>query len=178
MGASPLFYCNLPNPDRHDRRMKRADAISQIEQIVTPVAAAAGLEIVDIELKGSGRHQMLLIVIDKPGGVTHADCELITREAGERIDAVDPIAGPYQMEVSSPGVERSLKKWKDWERSVGKKVKVVLKEPMLVGGVELKHFDGLLTRAQDQSLTVEPEGGAPVTFPFETVSRANLKFEW
>src|SRR6266702_2359177 len=116
--------------------MKRSEAISQIEQIVTPVAQAAGLEIVEIELKGSGRHQMLLIVIDKPGGVTHADCELITREAGERIDAVDPISGPYQMEVSSPGVERPLKKWKDWERSVGKKVKVVLKEPTLIGTAE------------------------------------------
>jgi ribosome maturation factor RimP len=162
--------------------MKRTEAVSQIEQIVAPVAEAAGLEIVDIDLKGSGRHQMLQIVIDKPGGVTHADCELITREAGERIDAADPISGPYQMEVSSPGVERALKKWKDWERFVGQKVKVVLKEPLAMPDqtkpVELKHFDGVVTSAENQSVTVELTGGEQVTFPFDQVSRANLKFEW
>ncbi len=190
--------------------MKRTDAISQIEQIVTPVALAAGLEIVEIELKGSGRHQMLLIVIDKPGGITHADCEIITREAGELIDAVDPISGPYQLEVSSPGVERPLKKWQDWERFVGQKVRVVLKQPLLAQGPppeaqaartevlpvksrpskalqakalqakeqELKHFDGVVSLAENQFVTVERETGEPVTFAFDQVSRAHLKFEW
>lgn len=158
--------------------MKRSEAISKIEQIVLPVAEAAGIEVVEIELKGAGRHQMLLIVIDKPGGVTHGDCELITREAGDQLDAVDPIAGPYQLEVSSPGVERALKKWKDWERFVGKKVKVVLKEPVLAGGAEVKHFDGVVSRSEDQTITVEQDSGVPVSFAFDQVSRANLKFEW
>jgi ribosome maturation factor RimP len=162
--------------------MKRTEAISQIEQIVAPVAEAAGLEIVEIELKGSGRHQMLQIVIDKPGGITHADCELITREAGEQLDAVDPIAGPYQLEVSSPGVERALKKWKDWERFTGQKVKVVLREPVTLPDsakpLEVKHFEGVVKSAENQSVTVELPGGKQVTFPFDQVSRANLKFEW
>lgn len=183
--------------------MKRTDAISQIQQIVTPVALAAGLEIVEIELKGSGRHQMLLIVIDKPGGITHTDCEIITREAGELIDAVDPISGPYQLEVSSPGVERPLKKWQDWERFVGQKVRVTLKQPAVAQAAatevlpvksrpskalqakavqaktqELKHFDGVVSRAENQSVTVERETGEPVTFAFDQVSRAHLKFEW
>jgi len=186
--------------------MKRTDAISRIEEIVAPVAQAAGLEIVEIELKGSGRHQMLLIVIDKPGGVTHGDCEIITREAGDLIDAVDPISGPYQLEVSSPGVERPLKKWQDWERFVGQKVKVVLKQPLSlarvanssasslaeeaaiasksrskgasVKAVETKHFDGIVSRAENQFVTVDLNGGEQVTFPFDQVSRANLKFEW
>ena len=171
--------------------MKRDEAISKIRQIAERVALAAGLEIVDVELKGSGRHQMLRIVIDKPGGVTHADCELITREAGEEIDAVDPIAGAYELEVSSPGVERPLKKWQDWERFTGQKVKVVLKEPLAgphegsnghakhpAKAVELKHFDGAITRAENQTVTVSLPDGTQVTFPFEQVSRANLKFEW
>jgi ribosome maturation factor RimP len=182
--------------------MKREEAISKIRQITERVAAAAGLEIVDVELKGSGRHQMLRIVIDKPEGVTHSDCEFITREAGDELDAVDPIAGPYELEVSSPGVERPLRKWQDWERFVGQKVKVVLKEPLARGGsggdeaaapsapplkgrakhpaklVELKHFDGAIARAENQTVTVDLPDGNQVTFPLEQVSRANLKFEW
>jgi ribosome maturation factor RimP len=220
VGASPLFYCILAGLHTIPAvgfTMKRTDVISQIEQIVAPVAQAAGLEIVEIELKGSGRHQMLLIVIDKPGGVTHGDCEIITREAGELIDAADPISGTYQLEVSSPGVERPLRKWQDWERFVGQKVKVVLKQPVSASASSeepeppalppeasgatgssskksksksaasksaasvpsgLKHFDGVVRRAEDQSLTVELSGGEQVTFPFDQVSRANLKFEW
>jgi ribosome maturation factor RimP len=158
--------------------VKRSDVIRKIEDIVIPVAEAAGIEVVEIDLKGSGRHQMLLIVIDKPEGVTHADCEYITRQASEKLDADDPISGSYQMEVSSPGVERPLKKWKDWERFTGKKVKVVLKEPLVPGDAGTKHFDGVVARAENQTVTVEPELGEPVTFSFDQVSRANLKFEW
>ena len=77
-GRKPTFLLAAGN-------MKRTDAISRIEEIIAPVALAAGLEIVEIELKGAGRHQMLRIVIDKPGGVTHGDCEIITREAGDLI---------------------------------------------------------------------------------------------
>lgn len=202
-------------PDQTAADMKRDEALSKIRQITERVAEAAGLEVVDVELKGSGRHQMLRIVIDKPGGITHADCELITREAGDELDAVDPISGPYELEVSSPGVERPLKKWQDWERFVGQKVKVVLREPVGAGrelaavgsetpevrsgtpgvrtpgvraqktpsrnpakSLELKTFDGAIAAAQNQTVTVTLSDGAEVTFPFELVSRANLKFEW
>jgi ribosome maturation factor RimP len=149
-----------------------------IERIAEAVAQRAGLEIVEVELKGGGANQLLRITIDKPvkgEGVTHTDCETVSREVGEAIDADDPITGPYSLEVTSPGVERKLKKWQDWERFRGEKAKVVLKDP--IG--DLKHFDGVIARtAEDRSVTVELEGGAEVTFPFEQVDRANLKFEW
>lgn len=151
-----------------------------VERIAEAVAARADLEIVDVELKGAGANQLLRITIDKPAnskgeGVTHADCETVSREVGDALDAEDPIAGPYSLEVTSPGVERKLKKWRDWERFRGEKAKIVLKEP--VG--DLKHFDGVIARtAEDGSVTVELAGGAEVTFPFEQVDRAHLKFEW
>jgi ribosome maturation factor RimP len=160
--------------------MKRNEAISKIEQIAEGVAMAGGLELVEVELKGSGRNQLLRIVIDKPGGVTHADCEFVSREAGALFDADDTLPGPYQLEVSSPGVERKLKKWQDWERFQGQKVKVVLKQP-LAG--DLKHFDGIISQtAADpggaHNVTVQLTDGKQVTFPMEQVDRANLKFEW
>jgi len=153
----------------------QVSAQAAVEHIAEVVGVRSGLEIVEVELKGAGRNQLLRITIDKPGGVTHTDCETVSREVGEALDADDPISGPYQLEVTSPGVERKLKKWQDWERFRGEKAKIVLKEP--VG--ELKHFDGVIARtAEDRSITVETSGGAEVTFPFDQVDRANLKFEW
>ncbi len=154
--------------------------ISKIADIAERAATPAGIEIVEVELKGSGRSHLLRIYIDKPEGVTHADCELVSRAVGAALDLEDPIPGTYELEVSSPGVERKLGKWQDWQRFAGKKVKVVLKEPLPLRerAAELKHFDGVISRAENQTVTVELTGGTNVTFPVEQVDRANLKFEW
>jgi ribosome maturation factor RimP len=156
--------------------MKREETISKITAIAEQAAAPAGIEIVEVELKGSGRSHLLRIYIDRPEGVTHADCELVSRGVSAVLDEEDPIPGSYELEVSSPGVERKLGKWQDWLRFSGKKVKVVLKEPLMPA--EPKHFDGVISRAEDHTVTVELTGGKEVTFPVEQVDRANLKFEW
>jgi ribosome maturation factor RimP len=160
--------------------MKREEIISKITALAEQAAAPAGIEIVEVELKGSGRSHLLRIYIDKPEGVSHADCELVSRAVGDALDLEDPIPGTYELEVSSPGVERKLGKWQDWQRFAGKKVKVVLKEPVPLheGAAALKHFDGVISRAENQTVTVELTGGSNVTFPVEQVDRANLKFEW
>jgi ribosome maturation factor RimP len=159
--------------------MNRNEAVSKIERIAER-AVPGGLEIVEVELKGSGRNQLVRIVIDKPGGVTHADCETVSHEVSGLLDAEDVIPSSYQLEVSSPGVERKLKKWQDWERFQGRKAKVVLRQP-LAG--DLKHFEGLISRAAVDSagartVTVELADGRQVAFPLEEVDRAHLKFEW
>jgi ribosome maturation factor RimP len=165
--------------------VKREEIIAKVEDIANRAAAAAGVELVECELKGSGRHQMLRLTIDKPEGVTHGDCETVSRQASDLLDAEDPIPGQYQLEVSSPGVERPLTKWPDWQRFQGQKAKVVLKEPLAAesGAAPLKHFEGVIAGAEASpegalSVTVELAGNRKVTFPFEQVSRANLKFDW
>jgi ribosome maturation factor RimP len=153
----------------------QASAQAELQRIVEAVASRLDLEVVDVELKGAGRNQLLRITIDKTGGVTHTDCETVSHEVSAVLDVNDPIPGAYQLEVTSPGVERKLKKWQDWERFQGEKAKVVLKEP--VG--HLKYFDGVIAQAsEDRSLTVALANGTQVTFPFEQVERANLKFDW
>lgn len=161
-----------------------ADARARVEQIAHAAAARLGLDIVEVELKGAGKNQLLRITIDraddipgddKPAGVTHEDCANISREVSAALDADDPIAGPYELEVSSPGVERKLNKWRDWERFRGQKAKIVLKEP----AGELKFFDGVIAQTtEDHNITVDLGAGSQVTFAFEQVERANLKFEW
>src|SRR4051794_11836525 len=110
--------------------MNRTEIVAKIVEIAERVAQPEGIEIVEAELKGAGRHQVLLIIIDKPSGVTHGDCEFISQQVGTILDVEDVIRGSYSLEVSSPGVERKLMKWKDWERFVGEKAKVVLREPV------------------------------------------------
>ncbi len=84
-------------------RPSLAGLTQRIEAIAEKAAAPAGIEIVEVELKGSGRNHLLRIYIDKPEGVTHADCEFVSREVGGVLDAEDPIPGSYELEVSSPG---------------------------------------------------------------------------
>ncbi len=171
--------------------MNRAETISRITAIAEQAAAPAGIEIVEVELKGSGHSHLLRIFIDRPEGVTHADCELVSRAVSAALDEEDPIPGHYELEVSSPGVERKLAKWQDWIRFCGKKVKVVLKEPVELEATneqktkiakrtqpELKSFDGTIAKAEDHTVTLALTGGEEVTFPLEQVDRANLKFEW
>jgi ribosome maturation factor RimP len=157
------------------KAMKKSETTAKVERAAEAAARRSGLELVEVELKGAGKSQLLRITIDKPGGVTHADCETVSREVSAELDADDPIPGTYQLEVTSPGVERKLKKWQDWERFRGQKAKIVLKEP----AGDLKHFDGVIVQtADDRTVTVELAAGRQVTFPFEQVDRANLKFEW
>jgi ribosome maturation factor RimP len=159
--------------------------VTRIREIVENVASAGGLEVVDVEVKGSGRNQLLRIFIDKPQGVTHSDCEAVSLQVGSLLDAEDILPGQYTLEVSSPGVERKLKKWKDFERFQGQRIKVVLREPLARtndvkanGKPGPKHFEGVLQSAQDGTLKLELAGGESVEFPFEQVDRANLKFDW
>src|SRR5271168_1593794 len=98
--------------------MNRTGIVAKIEEIAERVAQPEGIEIVEVDLKGAGRHQVLLIVIDrppdaaggvnadKPLGVSHGDCEFISQQVGTILDVEDVIKGAYNLEVSSPGVER------------------------------------------------------------------------
>jgi ribosome maturation factor RimP len=154
--------------------MSRQGALLKIEEIAGQVAVAAGVEIVEIELKGGGKNQFLRVSIDKPEGVTHTDCENISHQLGEILDAQDIIPAHYTLEVSSPGVERKLLKLKDFERFQGKKAKVVLREPV----ENQKHLEGTLVGIEDQEIALELAGGHRVHFPHNQVEKANLKFEW
>jgi ribosome maturation factor RimP len=154
--------------------MSKVAVLPKIEEIAGRVAEPLGIEIVEIELKGGGRNQFLRISIDKPEGVTHTDCETVSRQLGEALDTEDLIPAHYTLEVSSPGVERKLFKLKDFERFAGQKAKVVLREPV----ENLKTLEGRLSGVENGRIALELASGNRVQFPFAQVERANLKFEW
>jgi len=155
--------------------MSREEVTAKVLEIAERIGASEGLEIVEVQLLGGGAARVLRIFIDKPEGVTHADCEMISQNVGTILDVEDVIPGAhYTLEVSSPGVERKLTKPRDFERFVGKKVKVALREPI----ENQRHYMGTLKSFAEGILTLEPSPGKSVEVPFDQVEKANLKFEW
>lgn len=153
----------------------RTAVIEKVREIAERVGASEGIEIVDVQLLGGGGSRVLRIFIDKPEGVTHADCEFMSMNAGTILDVEDVIpGGRYTLEVSSPGVERKLTRPQEFQRFLGHKIKVSLRQA--VQGQ--KHWAGLLKSFAEGTITLEPAPGKSVEFPLEQVERANLKFEW
>jgi ribosome maturation factor RimP len=153
----------------------RAAAVEKIREIAERVAGREGMEIVDVQLLGGGASRVLRIVIDKPQGVSHADCEFISQNVGTILDVEDAVpGGSYTLEVSSPGVERRLSKPQEFERFSGRKTKVVLRQA--VEGQ--RHWAGLLKGIAEGIITLEPSPGKSLRFPLDQVEKANLKFEW
>ncbi len=146
----------------------------RIRGIVERVATSERMEVVDVELRGKGPRSLLRIFIDKPGGVTHRDCELISKQVGAILDVEDLIPTSYTLEVSSPGVERRLNRPSDYARFAGSKVRLRLKEPL---GTQ-RQLVGRLNGLENGVLTLTLAQGECVSVEYDSVERANLVFEW
>jgi len=148
---------------------------SKIEEIAQRVAGSEGIEVVEVEVKGGGMHRFVRISIDKPEGVTHGDCELISQQVGTILDVEDVVpGGRYTLEVSSPGVERKLLKPQDYQRFQGKKAKITLRDPL----EGRRNWEGTLAGIENGEVLVETAPGQSIRFPLDNVQKANLKFEW
>ena len=156
--------------------------LDHVRSIAERVAVSLGLELVEVELRGGGKSRMLRIFIDKPAGVTHEDCALMSREVSTILDVEDAVpGGPYVLEVSSPGLDRKLFRPADFERFQGSRVKLTTKDP--VNGN--RHFEGRLEHCAGGRLTLDlaearrkfrPRDQAPEKLEIElaNVERANL----
>ena len=116
------------------------------------------------------------ISIDKPEGVTHADCELISQQVGTILDVEDVVpGGHYTLEVSSPGVERKLLKPQDFRALSGEEGQ---DHACASRWRDRRNWEGTLAGFADGVITLETEPGKTVQFPLDQVQKANLKFEW
>jgi len=150
--------------------------IARVRDIAERVGERNGVEIVEVEFLGGGSHRHLRIFIDKPGGVSLADCETVSRSIENILDAEDVVPGEhYNLEVSSPGVERKLLKPRDFQRFAGQKASISLSEPV----EDRKHWEGTIRGLEEGDvITLEPAEGRLVHIPLQYVRKANLKFEW
>ncbi len=139
-----------------------------MRQLLEPVVTDLGYELLLIELIGSGQ-RILRLYIDAPGGVNLDDCELVSRNVSAVLDVDDPIAGAYNLEVSSPGIERPLVRDEHFRRHVGERVKVRLMKN--ISG--RKRFTGVLTRVVDGGVVVEVDGET-YEFAYDDIESARL----
>jgi ribosome maturation factor RimP len=149
------------------------EVINAVQEILNPLLLQEGLELVDIEYRGEGRGRVLRIYIDKEGGVTIGDCTKISRELGALLDVHDIIPGSYTLEVSSPGLDRALKKPKDFERFRGRKVKI--KTKVYIG--ERRVFIGKLLDFKNDVVSVEVDRNIYL-IPYGEIEKANLELDF
>jgi ribosome maturation factor RimP len=140
----------------------------QIEEVVQPVLRDHGLTLVDLEWRGHRPRGMLRVFVDKTGGVRVEDCQRVSRELGDVLDAAALIEEAYDLEVSSPGLDRQLRKDRELRWAVGKRVRC-----WLAGGEEHR---GRLVDVDDARLTLE-DGGGQVELPRARVTKARLDIE-
>ncbi len=146
---------------------------SRIEEIAQRVALSEGIEVVEVEVKGGGKNQFVRISIDKPEGVSHADCESISHQVGHHPGRGGRGARSLHAGSQFPGPRAQADQAARFERFQGKKAKVTLRAPV----ENQRHWEGTLAGFADGVISLEA-AGRQIRFPFEQVEKANLKFEW
>lgn len=153
-------------------KMAKGSIPQSVTELVEPVIQAHGLELVDVEYKREGRNWVLRIYIDKTGGVGVEDCKHVSRTVEDMIEVDDLIRTHYILEVSSPGLDRPLKKEKDFRRYLGKKVRINTYSP--VDG--RRNFKGTLTGFEEGAVHLDVEGEA-FAITLSNIASARLEIE-
>ena len=143
---------------------------ARIESFISPVITGLGLELYDLVFVKEGSNWYLRVFIDKHGGVSIDDCEAASKAVEKELDEKDPIEQSYILEVSSPGIDRPLKKDADYERYKGAIVDVRLYKPS--GG--RKEYTGKLSGMQDGSVVITDSSGNVLCFPKSDVALCRL----
>jgi len=156
----------------------KEDTCTYVKGIALPILDSLGIELVDIEFGKLGRDAVLRLFIDKEGGIMLDDCANVSRELSMILDVEDAISCNYTLEVSSPGLDRPLKKPSDYERFSGRLIKVRTYEPLQDDkGNKRKTFLGKLDGLFDGVIRMTLTEGQSASIPLERVAKANLEFE-
>ncbi len=153
---------------------KREEYEQKTEKMLAPILEENHFELVDVEYVKEGGSWYLRAYIDKPGGITVDDCEVVNRALGDLLDQDDFIEDSYILEISSPGLGRPLKKERDFERSLGEEVEI--RTYRMVN--KQKEFRGILKAYDKDTVTIEMEDGEESTFDRENIALIRLAFDF
>jgi len=152
---------------------RREEILEKVRQLAAPLAAQEGLEVVDVEIGGGHGRQTLRLLIDKPGGVSLDDCSSVSRALSTALDVEDPIQGSYDLEVSSPGLDRPLRTPEHFQQYAGNKVRVRTFGPV-PECEDRKTFVGILRGYEDGAVVIDVDGKV-FRVPYTQVSKANIE---
>lgn len=143
----------------------------KIIELADSTAGEYGLQIVDVELAGSLKRTTVRVFIDKENGATLDDCEKFSRALSAVLDVEDPIQTSYMLEVSSPGLDRPLKKLRDFERNIGKLIKIITRES--INGQNV--FIGRIMEIMNENIKLSIDIGNELYIPVEKIVKAKLE---
>ncbi len=141
----------------------------RLNELLEPIVADLGYELLCLELAGEGRNRCLRIYIDQPEGIGLEDCETVSHEVSAALDVDDPISGNYRLEVSSPGLDRPLTKESHFRQFTGQEARVQMQMP--VEG--RRRFKGRILGVEDGRLRIEVDGNE-VELAMDAIERARL----
>ena len=144
-----------------------------VAELIEPVFRENNIELVDVEYKKTGRIWVLRIFIDKNQGVTVGDCQKLSREIEDLIEVHELISVPYVLEVSSPGLNRSLKKESDFLRNKGKRIQIKTFSSIS----NKKQFSGTIKNFMNKTLLLEDKDGI-LEVPLDKIAQAKLIIEF
>jgi len=148
--------------------------VSQVSQLAEGLLGEYGMEMVDVEFRFERGRWTLRVFIDKQGGITVDDCAHVNRELGDLIEAKDIIGYHYVLEISSPGLNRPLRKEGDFIRSIGKMVKLELSRPIN----KRRNFTGRVTSVRQGIIGLLVDNDNLIELPLKEIDRARVKYEF
>lgn len=144
--------------------------IERLEQLVRPLLASQGLDVVEVTYAGGRRRGVLRVFVDKIGGVTADECGRASEILSAALDVEDLIGQSYVLEVSSPGLDRPLAAPRDFQRRLGRLVRVVTAAAGVV--------TGRVRGADDEAVDLEVEGTGPIRLSYPEIRSARVTVEW
>jgi ribosome maturation factor RimP len=145
---------------------------TRLEDLIEPVVAEAGLCLISVEVERRGKRLVVTVTLDKPGGIDIESCADMSEEISRYMDVENLIDERYNLEVESPGLQRVLRKPREYRCFLGREVEVVLRQAF-EGRQKIR---GMLKAADDQGMTVAVDG-EELSFPYEAVKKTRLYFE-
>ena len=179
----PTFFCLFPVGFhfKGGRAVGMAGSVENLEyriqEAATPIAKALQIDLVEVKCQGRGPATIVRVTIDKPGGVGIKDCEQLHHSLSHALDVVDPVPHGYRLEVSSPGLDRPLKHQQDFQRAIGKLVRLTLVQPLQGEWVVV----GRLATVQDDRVTVTVQtqsGTQDHVLTMDLIAKAKLEVEF
>ena len=141
----------------------------ELAKLLEPTVERLGYELVDLEVRLGGKGGLVRVFIDKPDGIDLDDCEAVSRAVSALLDVEDPVPGNYNLEVSSPGLDRKLTKVEHFQRFEGETVKVQMRFPIK----GRRRFRGTLVSSDDENIVVDVDGESH-SLPLKTIDTARL----
>lgn len=151
------------------------DKQDKLLQLAREAALGLGLEVDEVELVGTGRHVKLKVIIEHPGsGVSLEDCERMSHELSAILDVEDPIKSTYTLEVSSPGLDRPLKRIETFQKCIGKLARIILKGTAVIGGRDV--ILGRIIAVEGETITLQTKMDTEAV-KFSDIAKARLEVE-